>query len=72
MFRPKSLFFRKLSVLLAAVFFFSSLYTLPPSSYAMTIQEERELGEKVLQEVRKIWPMVQDPAPREYIARVGK
>jgi len=38
----------------------------------MTIQEERELGEKVLQEVRKIWPMVQDPAPREYIARVGK
>ena len=38
----------------------------------MTIQEERELGEKVLQEVRKIWPMVQDPAPREYIARIGK
>jgi predicted Zn-dependent protease len=38
----------------------------------MTIQEERELGEKVLQEVRKVWPMVQDPAPREYIARIGK
>jgi len=38
----------------------------------MTIQEERELGEKILQEVRKIWPMVQDPAPREYIARIGK
>jgi len=38
----------------------------------MTIQEERELGEKVLQEVRKIWPMVQDPAPREYVARIGK
>ncbi|HXZ38934.1 MAG TPA: M48 family metalloprotease [Thermodesulfobacteriota bacterium] len=30
------------------------------------------MGEKVLQEVRKIWPMVQDPAPREYIARIGK
>jgi predicted Zn-dependent protease len=37
----------------------------------MTIQEERELGEKVLQEVSRIWPMVQDPAPREYIARIG-
>lgn len=38
----------------------------------MTIQEERELGEKVLQEVCKIWPMVRDPAPRQYIARIGK
>ncbi len=38
----------------------------------MTIQEERELGEKVLQEVRKVWPMVEDPAPRKYIARIGK
>ncbi len=38
----------------------------------MTIQEERELGEKVLQEVVKIWPMVQDPAPKEYVTRIGK
>ena len=38
----------------------------------MTNQEERELGEKVLQEVRKIWPMVQDPGPREYVNRIGK
>ncbi|MCX5917150.1 MAG: M48 family metalloprotease, partial [Deltaproteobacteria bacterium] len=64
-------FFRKLSAILAAVFFCSILYSPPPVS-AMTTQEERELGEKVLQEVRKIWPMVQDPAPREYIARIGK
>ncbi len=47
-------------------------FLLPPPSSAMTTQEERELGEKVLQEVRKIWPMVQDPTPREYIARIGK
>jgi len=66
----KSSLSRKLCVLLAGVFFFSSLYT-PSPSLAMTIQEERELGEKVLQEVRKIWPMVQDPAPREYVARIG-
>jgi predicted Zn-dependent protease len=49
-----------------------SILCSPPPVCAMTIQEERELGEKVLQEVRKIWPMVQDPAPREYIARIGK
>jgi predicted Zn-dependent protease len=54
-------FFRKLSVLLAAVIFCSILYSPPPSS-AITTQEERN-GEKVLQEVRKIWPMVQDPTP---------
>jgi predicted Zn-dependent protease len=59
-----------LSAILVAVFFCSILYN-PPSVSAMTIQEERELGEKVLQEVRKIWPMVQDPTPREYIARIG-
>ncbi len=38
----------------------------------MTIQEERELGEKVLQEVRKVFPMAQDPGPREYVTRIGK
>jgi len=71
MIRPGSPFHRNLSVLLAAVFFGSILWSPPPLS-AMTIQEERELGEKVLQEVRKVWPMVQDPAPREYMARIGK
>ena len=38
----------------------------------MTNQEERELGDKVLQEVSKIWPMAKDPGPREYVARIGK
>jgi predicted Zn-dependent protease len=71
MFQPVPTFLRNLSAFLAAVFFWSTICTPLPAS-AMTIQEERELGEKVLQEVRKIWPMVQDPAPREYIARIGK
>jgi predicted Zn-dependent protease len=70
MFAMKRLFLKWLSGFLAGFFF---IFCLSPSpTPAMTIQEERELGEKVLQEVRKIWPMVQDPAPREYIARVGK
>jgi predicted Zn-dependent protease len=71
MIRLKSPFYRNLSLLLATIFFCSILCS-PPPVRAMTIQEERELGEKVLQEVRKIWPMVQDPAPRDYIARIGK
>jgi predicted Zn-dependent protease len=71
MIRLKSPFCRNLSALLATIFSVSILCGAPPAR-AMTIQEERELGEKVLEEVRKIWPMVQDPVPREYIARIGK
>jgi predicted Zn-dependent protease len=44
----------------------------PSSAPAMTIQEERELGEKVLQEVLHIWPLVQDPAVKSYVNRVGQ
>jgi predicted Zn-dependent protease len=66
----KKSYLRRLSGILVGLLLIS--FPLPPSTIAMTIQEERELGEKVLQEVRKIWPMVQDPAPREYIARIGK
>jgi predicted Zn-dependent protease len=71
MIRGKLSFFRTLSAFLAAVFLFSLLCSPPPAS-AMTTQEERELGQKILQEVRKIWPLVQDPGPRDYIARIGK
>ena len=39
---------------------------------AMTLQQERELGEKVLQEVRSRWPLVQDRSVNEYISRIGK
>jgi predicted Zn-dependent protease len=38
----------------------------------MTIQQERELGERVLQEVKRRWPMVQDPSVNEYVNRIGK
>jgi beta-barrel assembly-enhancing protease len=71
MIRQKYKFLPKLSAILAVVFSFFVLFPPLPAS-AMTIQEERELGEKVLQEVRKIWPMVQDPGPREYVTRIGK
>jgi predicted Zn-dependent protease len=71
MIRQKYQFFPKLSAILAAVFSLAIL--LPPlSASAMTNQEERELGDKVLQEVRKIWPMAKDPGPREYVTRIGK
>src|SRR3989304_3643150 len=56
---------------LALCFFLASLI-LPPPSGAMTVQEERELGEKIAQEVRKIWPTVQDPSVNDYVIRIGK
>jgi predicted Zn-dependent protease len=43
-----------------------------PETPAMTLQQERELGEKVLQEVKRIWALVQDPSVNEYVNRVGK
>ncbi len=70
MFRPASRFFQTLALFLAVCFSLSVL--LPSRASAMTIQEERELGEKVLQEVRKIWPIVQEPAVKDYATRVGK
>jgi predicted Zn-dependent protease len=51
---------------------FSLSLPLPCRSSAMTIQQERELGEKVLQEVKNRWPMVQEPSVNEYINRIGK
>jgi predicted Zn-dependent protease len=70
MFRPASRFFQTLALFLAVGFSLSVLF--PSRASAMTIQEERELGEKVLQEVRKIWPIIQEPAVKDYATRVGK
>jgi predicted Zn-dependent protease len=38
----------------------------------MTIQEERELGERFLQEMKKRYPFVQDIAANTYINNIGK
>jgi len=53
---------------LLVLFFFHS----PSYAQAMTIQEERELGERVFQEIKKRWPIVQEPSINAYINRVGK
>jgi predicted Zn-dependent protease len=62
--------FPNLAIIFLVCFLLSAV--LPSTPRAMTIQEERELGEKVLQEVRKIWPIVQDPGVNRYVTRVGK
>ena len=55
---------------LGAVLF--SLFFLPPRSSAVTLQEERDLGEQVLREVQRRWQFVQDPAINGYVNRIGK
>ena len=45
---------------------------LPPQSSALTLQQERELGEKVLQEVQRRWQFIQDPSVNNYVNRIGK
>ena len=51
---------------------FLLFFSFVPESPAMTIQQEREIGEKVLQEVKKLWSVVQDPSVNEYVNRIGK
>jgi len=63
-------FYRFLTGALLGLILFSP--SLPIQSFAMTIQEERELGEKVLQEVKNRWPMVQEPSLIKYVSRIGK
>jgi predicted Zn-dependent protease len=62
-------FYRFLILALIGLLFFS--LSLPTQSSAMTLQEERELGEKVLQEVKMRWPMVQEPSVIKYVSRIG-
>ena len=38
----------------------------------MTIQQERELGEKVLEAVKARWPIIQDVSVNVYISGIGK
>jgi len=51
---------------------FLCLFLLPPPSSALTLQEERELGEKVLQEVQRRWQFVKEPSVNNYVNRIGK
>jgi len=44
----------------------------PAEVPAMTIQEERELGDKILQEVKKRWPLIEDSSINAYATNVGK
>ena len=57
------------------IFFFLSFFLfsifLPSSSSAMTIQQEQEMGDKIVQEIRKSMPLVQEPSANEYINRIG-
>jgi predicted Zn-dependent protease len=51
---------------------FLAFLWVPRPAAAMTQQEERELGEKVLQEVLRIWPAVNEPSVKSYVDRVGQ
>ena len=55
---------------LCAVLF--SLFFPASRSAAMTIQEERELGEQVLKQVQRQWEFIQDPVVNNYVNRMGK
>ncbi len=70
MFQPRRPFFQTLAFVLGVCFLSST--TLPSPSWAMTHKEERELGEKVLQEVKRIWPIIQEPTVTDYVTRIGK
>jgi predicted Zn-dependent protease len=70
MLRIKKIFSRTFLFKTLALFLLPLL--LVSESPAMTIQQERELGAKVLQEVKKQWPLVQDPSVNEYVNRIGK
>jgi predicted Zn-dependent protease len=67
----KSVFLLK-KIAWVLVFVLLISFSAPPPVSAMTIQEERELGEKFLQEVKKRWPFIQDVSINAYANEVGK
>jgi len=56
--------------IILGLFFFSLVAS--GNTQALTIQEERELGERILQEVKKRWPIVQEPSINAYIRNIGQ
>jgi len=63
-------FSRSLFFIIAILITFS--WAFPPSLPALTIQQEREIGEKVLEEVKRRWTLVEDPSVNLYINSIGK
>jgi predicted Zn-dependent protease len=62
--------FRKWVCILLSIFL--GFLWIPAPAKAMTHEEERQLGEQVLQEVLRIWPLVQEPSVKSFVDRVGK
>jgi predicted Zn-dependent protease len=62
----------RLPILLCLFTSLFSSFLFPAQLPALTLQEERELGEKVLQEVQRRWQFVQDPSVNNYVNRIGK
>ena len=60
------------SIVWILVLIFLISFSAPPPAPAMTIQEERELGEKFLLEMKKRWPFIQDVSVNAYVNHVGK
>jgi beta-barrel assembly-enhancing protease len=60
------------SIVWSLVLIFLISFSAPPLAPAMTIQEERELGDKFLLEVKKRWPFIQEVSINTYVNNVGK
>jgi beta-barrel assembly-enhancing protease len=70
MIRNKKIFNQNIVWIL--VFSFLLSISTPVTAPAMTIQEERELGDKILEEVKKRWPVVEDSSVNAYATNVGR
>lgn len=44
----------------------------PSRALTLTIEQEKELGEKVFQEIKKRWPIIQEPSINAYLNEVGQ
>ena len=47
-------------------------FSAPPTASAMTIEEEKELGDKVLREIKKHLKLVEDEAINDYVNQLGQ
>lgn len=51
---------------------FLVVFSAPLPLPAMTVQEERELGEKFLLEVKRRWPLIEEISINAYVGEIGK